>query len=138
MRSLSIELGRIPEASLFTIANLNFRGGIKKATVVHSNHFQRSPRARLNFWRSIIPSPPSFFGLQINFQFTKDRPRVASGLECHKKLQRSLSICLIVQFLSLNTVSMKIGMAKSTTLTSAQQKIIACPASTGAWRQPCQ
>jgi hypothetical protein len=62
---------------------------------LHLYHDHCSLKARLNFYRSRMPSPPSLCGRRTHFQLTMTFPFLASSDPCHKNCCLSLSSLLI-------------------------------------------
>jgi hypothetical protein len=72
--------------------------------LLHLYQGHRNLKARLNFCRSKMPSPPSRFGLWTRFQLTMAWPFLASSYPCHKNCHLILSILLIAHLDSWKTV----------------------------------
>ena len=93
--------------------------GLSGAT--HSNHNHHSRKARANFSRLRIPSPPRCFGRQTFVQHTLHFPPLTVSLASHCKPLQSLSKSFRVSLSPLIVVSRKTGKAVRTDLTSASQ-----------------
>ena len=87
----------------------------------YSSHSQRNRRARANFSRSRIPSPPKALGRQTFVQQTLHFPPLTVSLPAHNILRRNLSKAFRVALSVLMAVRRKIGIAVSTDLTRASQ-----------------
>ena len=81
----------------------------------------RNLKARLNFWRSSIPSPPSSIGAHTCFQLTMHLPPAISLSPAQRKRRLALSMSRRSFIGTLSAVSAKVGKADSTDRTKMRR-----------------